>query len=58
MENNSTENKKEESKPHFTTREENAIWGVIQYLSKEQYKNPTKIFRRDDVMQMIYDELD
>ena len=37
----------------FTLKQENAIWGVIQYLSNEQYKNPKKVFKREDVFKLI-----
>ena len=42
----------------FTLQQENAIWGVIQYLAKEQHKDPRKIWKRADVFKMIKDELD
>ena len=42
----------------FTLQQENAIWGVIQHLAKEQYKNPKKVWKRIDVFKMIKDELD
>jgi len=42
----------------FTLQQENAIWGVIQHLAKEQYKNPKKVWKRVDVFKMIKDELD
>lgn len=42
----------------FTLQQENAIWGVIQYLAKEQHKYPRKIWKRADVFKMIKDELD
>ena len=42
----------------FTLKQENAIWGIIQHLTKEQYKNPKKVWHRDDVFKMIKDEMD
>ena len=42
----------------FTLQQENAIWGVIQHLAREQHKNPQKIWKRADVFKMIKDELD
>lgn len=41
----------------FTLEQEDAIWGIIRHISKEQHKNPKKIFHRNDVFKMIYDEL-
>lgn len=41
----------------FTEQEENAIWGVIQHISKSQAKDPKKMFFREDVFNMIYEEL-
>ena len=42
----------------FTLQQENAIWGVIQFLAKEQHKDPRKVRKRADVFKMIKDELD
>ena len=42
----------------LTLQQENAIWGIIQYLSKEQHKNPKKVWTRIDVFKLINDELD
>ena len=41
----------------FTLQQENAIWGVIQFLAKEQHKDPRKVWKRADVFKMIKDEL-
>lgn len=41
----------------FSLEEENAIWGVIQHLSREQHKNPKRIWHRIEVFRMIQDEL-
>jgi len=41
----------------FTKEQEDAIWSIIQYLSKEQHKNPKKIWKRNDVFNLIKDEL-
>jgi hypothetical protein len=42
----------------FTLQQENAIWGVIRHLAKEQHKDPKKFWKRIDVFKMIKDELD
>ena len=42
----------------FTLQQENAIWGVIRFLAKEQHKDPRKVRKRADVFKMIKDELD
>ena len=42
----------------FTLQQENAIWSVIQFLAKEQHKDPRKVWKRADVFKMIKDELD
>lgn len=41
----------------FTPEQENAIWGVIQHLSKEQHKDPKKVITRAEVFKLINDEL-
>ena len=40
----------------FSLEEENAIWAIIQQLSKDQYKNPFKVYHRDEVFKMIEEE--
>lgn len=42
----------------FTMKQENAIWSVIQFLAKEQYKNPKKVFKRNIIFNMIKEESD
>ena len=41
----------------FTLEQENAIWGIIQHLAKEQHKDPKKVWKRNDVFKMIKDGL-
>lgn len=41
----------------FSLAQENAIWGIIQHICREQCKDPHKIFRRDEVFEMIANEL-
>jgi hypothetical protein len=41
----------------FTLEEENAIFNTIQWLAKEQHKNPKKLFKRDEVFAVLYNEL-
>jgi hypothetical protein len=42
----------------FTLKQENAIWATIQYLAKEQFKNPRKVYKRKDVFDLIKAEMD
>jgi hypothetical protein len=42
---------------HFTIEEENAIFGMLQWFDKVKHKNPEKLFFRDEVLTVLYDEL-
>ena len=42
----------------FTLKQENAIWAIIQYLAKEQFKNPKRVYKRKDVFDLIKAEMD
>ncbi len=42
----------------FTLKQENAIWVIIQYLAKEQFQNPKRVYKRKDVFDLIKAEMD
>ena len=42
----------------FTLKQENAIWAIIQYLAKEQFTNPRRVYKRKDVFDLIKAEMD
>lgn len=42
----------------FTLKQENAIWAIIQYLAKEQFENPRRVYKRKDVFDLIKAEMD
>lgn len=42
----------------FTLKQENAIWAVIQYLAKQQFENPKRVYKRKDVFDLIKAEMD
>jgi len=42
----------------FTLKQENAIWAIIQYLAKEQFQKPKRVYKRKDVFDLIKAEMD
>ena len=42
----------------FTLKQENAIWAIIQYLAKEQFKNQRRVYKRKDIFDLIKAEMD